>query len=238
MFRFKIKFNGFLAVCVLVYLTLFSSSCAQTGINKTAGGALAGSAMGAGLGAIVGSQSGHAGPGIAIGAAAGALGGALLGNQLDNTDQQNQELGQRVEEDQRRIEENRRLIEELRLRGADARSSNRGVVINLPDILFHFDSDRLTAEANRNLEEISGVIRDIRDRNISVEGHTDSIGSVEYNKDLSMRRARSVASELRSQGVSGDRMQVRGFGEGSPIATNNTEEGRARNRRVEVIVEN
>lgn len=222
----------------LLLISFLVVGCAQTGLNKTAGGALTGSALGAGMGAIIGSQSGHAGPGIAIGAAAGALGGALLGNQLDAADRDNQALADRSQRNQQMLDENRRLIEELRSRGADVRSSDRGVVVNLPDILFAFDSDVLTREAVRTIDEIADVISKVEGRNIAVEGHTDSIGSVEYNKDLSLRRARSVASELKQSGVRGSSMIVRGFGEGAPIATNNSEAGRSRNRRVEVIVEN
>ncbi len=206
--------------------------------NQATKGALAGGALGAGLGAIVGNQAGNTGAGIAIGSAAGALSGALIGNSFDSQDQANQQLSGQVAQNQQRLDENRRLIEELRSRGADVRSSKRGVVVNLPDVLFEFDRANLTREAVRTLEEIGDVIKDVRDRNIAIEGHTDSLGSVTYNKDLSLRRAESVARELGSRGVSRGQMNVRGFGEGSPIATNNTDSGRARNRRVEVIVEN
>lgn len=218
-------------------LLLSLSSCAPAG-RKTAIGAATGTALGAGLGAIVGSASGHAGPGIAIGAAAGGLAGGLTGNALDHQDQENEARREELARQQALIEENRRLIEELRHRGADVRASDRGVVINLPDILFEFDRSRLTPEARRTIGEISGVLRDVRDRHIAVEGHTDSIGTVVYNKRLSLDRANSVARELEYNGIPRGQMSVQGYGEGSPIATNNTEEGRARNRRVEVIVEN
>lgn len=224
------------AVGLFLVLCLFGA-CAQTGMNKTAGGALTGSALGAGLGAIVGSQSGHAGPGIAIGAAAGALGGALVGNQLDNADDRQRELESRSEANQRLAEENKRLIEELRMHGADARSSARGIVINLPDVLFEFDKARITPDARRIIEEIASVITS-SNRPISVEGHTDSVGSVQYNKKLSLDRASAVANALQDNGIPRARMAVRGFGEGSPIASNNSDTGRARNRRVEVVMEN
>ncbi|MCL4165068.1 UNVERIFIED_CONTAM: hypothetical protein GTU68_011927, partial [Idotea baltica] len=103
---------------------------------------------------------------------------------------------------------------------------------------FQFDRAELTPEAHRTIVEVSEVILPIRDREISVEGHTDSIGTVTYNKDLSRRRAEQVSSKLSSQGVPRRQLRVVGFGEGAPIATNNSEAGRARNRRVEVIIEN
>lgn len=207
-------------------------------MNRATQGALAGGALGSGLGAIVGNQSGDAGAGIAIGAAAGTLGGALIGNALDNDARANEQLEGQLSRNQQQLEENARLIEELRKRGADVRSSKRGVVINLPDILFEFDRDRLTPEARRTIDEISDVIRDVPHRDLSVEGHTDSVGSMRYNKDLSLRRAQSVAKELGRHGIPATRMRIQGYGEGAPIATNNSEAGRARNRRVEVIIEN
>lgn len=223
---------GFVGVLALVLV-----GCAPAG-QKTAIGAVTGSALGAGLGAIVGSASGHAGPGIAIGAAAGAVAGGLTGNALDRADQENEARKEEMTRQQAEIDENRRLIEELRRRGADARVSNRGVVVNLPDILFEFDRARLTSEAHRTLAEISDVLRGVQERHIAVEGHTDSVGTVIYNKRLSEDRAHSVADELVANGIPRRQMSVVGYGEGSPITTNNTAEGRARNRRVEVIVEN
>ena len=219
---------------------LLLSGCSQGfgGVNKTTTGALGGGALGAGTGAIIGSATGHAGAGVAIGAALGTVGGALVGNQMDQQDEANRQLEGQFSRNQQALDENRRLIEELRKRGADVRSSRRGVVINLPDILFEFDRANLTPEAVRTVGEISEVLRGVEGRRIAVEGHTDSIGNVVYNKQLSMRRAESVSRELGRDGVPAARMHVEGFGEGAPIATNNTEAGRSRNRRVEVIVEN
>lgn len=229
------------SLCLLaVGVSLFLGGCAQgfSGINKTTTGAVTGGALGAGTGAIIGSATGRAGPGVAIGAALGTVGGALLGNQLDQQDESNRQLEGQLSRNQEALDENRRLIEELRKRGADVRSSRRGVVINLPDILFEFDRANLTPEAVRTVGEISEVLRGIEGRRMAIEGHTDSIGTVVYNKQLSTRRAESVARELSKNGVPRSGMQVEGFGEGSPISTNNSEEGRARNRRVEVIIEN
>lgn len=229
--------RAFILILGIPILALALSGCAQ-GLNRSATGALTGSALGAGLGAIVGNQSGNTGAGVAIGAAGGALGGALIGNALDGQDQRNAQLEGQLARNQQQLDENARLIEELKKRGADVRSSRRGVVINLPDILFEFDRANLTPEAHRTIAEISDVLRDVRHRNLSVEGHTDSVGSVQYNKQLSLRRAESVVREISRNGVPREQMRVEGFGEGAPIATNNSEAGRARNRRVEVIIEN
>jgi outer membrane protein OmpA-like peptidoglycan-associated protein len=218
-------------------LALLAAGCAQQPNKATLGG-LTGSALGAGIGAIIGNQSGNAGQGVAIGAAAGALGGALIGNSLDARDNENQALNDRLSQQEKSLEENKRLIEELRAKGTDVRESRRGVVINLPDVLFDFDDDQLTNDADRTVSEIAEILKTVEDRQISVEGHTDSIGTVVYNKNLSERRAGAVASSLAANGLPQMRIRQRGYGEGSPITTNNSPEGRARNRRVEVIVEN
>ena len=227
------------AIVLLVVVGLLGGCSAHNSPNKTVVGTVAGTAVGAGLGAIIGSQTGHAGPGIAIGAATGAVGGALLGNEMDSQDRRMDELEHRNQTQAQQIEENRRLIEELRKKGLDVEQSDRGVVVNLPDILFGFDKAQLTRRAEETVAEIAKVLRNHAGRRaISIEGHTDSIGGSSYNRDLSYRRARAVFKELRANGIDDSRMQVEGYGEGAPIATNNSEMGRARNRRVEVVIEN
>ncbi len=224
-------------IVALLIILFVSAGCAK-GPNKATTGALAGSALGAGLGAIVGNQTGHAGAGVAIGAAAGALGGAVFGNSLDAQDVRRDEVRSEIALNEKQIQENQRLINELRRSGADVRDSKRGVVINLPDVLFEFDRANLTHSAKETVGEIAKVLETVKNRNIAIEGHTDSVGTVTYNKKLSVDRANSVARELSANGVSRGQMSVHGYGEGAPIATNNTDSGRARNRRVEVIIEN
>lgn len=223
-------------IILIAVVTL--SGCQDAQFRSREAGALGGAALGAGLGAIVGNQVGSPGAGIAIGSAFGALAGGVLGNESDKRNDQLSERDRMIQQQQRQLDENRRLIEELRRRGADAHSSERGVVVNLPDILFEFNKARLTPEAVRTAHEITEVLRSAQDRLISVEGHTDSMGTVAYNQHLSEQRARSVASELVASGVSRQRISTRGFGESAPIASNSTEDGRQRNRRVEVIIQN
>jgi outer membrane protein OmpA-like peptidoglycan-associated protein len=175
---------------------------------------------------------------VAIGAGFGALTGGLIGNEVDNQEAALAERDERLRSQEAQLEENRRLIAALRGRGVDVRATDRGVVINLPDVLFEFNRSRLTGEARRTVREIAEIARTTGDRRIAVEGHTDSIGSIAYNKRLSVDRARAVADELVAEGVSGRRILIRGLGESEPVASNATEAGRARNRRVEVIIEN
>jgi outer membrane protein OmpA-like peptidoglycan-associated protein len=231
--------SSFVVSSLVVAALLFTSGCASTNLRNREKGAIGGTALGAGLGAIIGSATGDAGVGTAIGAGVGALSGAFIGNEMDKEEDRDADLDNRLSQNDRIIAENRRLLDELRRQGHDARITDRGVVVNIPDVLFGFNRHDLTSSARNTIREIATTLRhSSASRDVSVEGHTDSVGTMSYNQDLSLRRARSVAHALVSEGVSRSRLSVRGFGEGDPIASNATEAGRQRNRRVEVIVEN
>lgn len=109
------------------------------------------------------------------------------------------------------------------------------VLVTLQNVHFAFDSANLTSEAKSILDAAVSKINANPSNTISVEGHTDSTGSDAYNSQLSQRRARSVAEYLASKGVSASRLKTIGKGESDPIASNDTREGRAQNRRVVVI---
>lgn len=224
-------------IAVASTLLLAAAGC-ERGLTSTETGALGGAAAGAGLGAIVGNQVGSTGAGIAIGSAIGALSGGLLGAGVDARDEEINASEERIREQDRQLAENRRLLDELKSKGMDVRTTSRGVVVNLPDVLFDFDKSSLAPSARNTVGEIAGAVSHAGNRHISVEGHTDSVGTVAYNQRLSEDRARSVASALVEHGVARRRVATRGFGENSPIASNSTASGRARNRRVEVIIEN
>jgi OOP family OmpA-OmpF porin len=100
---------------------------------------------------------------------------------------------------------------------------------------FDFDKATLKPDGKRLLDEAVRTLKDKPDMNVSVEGHTDSVGSDAYNQKLSERRAKAARDYLVSQGVSASRITVVGWGESKPVASNDTAEGRAENRRVEVI---
>jgi len=226
---------------VLVFSALFLlvlTACSSLQLSNRETGTLGGTAVGAGLGAIIGSATGDAGVGTAIGAGIGALSGAILGNEVDKKELEDANEEARLAENERILAENRKLIEQLKNQGQDVRLSDRGVVVNIPDVLFGFNRHDLTPLAQETVQEIAEVLRGSADRAISVEGHTDSVGTMRYNQDLSLKRARSVARQLEEEGISRSRLFVRGFGEGDPIASNMTDSGRARNRRVEIIIEN
>lgn len=137
-----------------------------------------------------------------------------------------------------------RLAAELLDQGLLSRKDERGLTLYLPDVLFEFDRADLTDAANQKIAAVAEiVVRLAPERILSVEGHTDSVGTAEYNLDLSLRRALAVAEALEAGGVGPDRLRTVGHGERQPVAGNQTPEGRddpagrAQNRRVEVVIE-
>jgi len=225
--------------CILVIVLLLFPACENQRFGAREKGALGGAALGAGLGAIVGHATGSTGAGIAIGSAFGALSGGLVGEGIDQQDEATRERDLQIERQDRALAENQRIINELKSSGLDVHKTKRGVVVNLPDVLFQFNKASLTSAARHTISEIAHSIKNMRSRHqIAVEGHTDSIGTVAYNQRLSQERARSVAGELVASGVSRGQVSTRGFGESRPIASNSSEDGRRKNRRVEVVIEN
>ncbi len=207
--------------------------------SKREAGALGGAALGAGAGAIIGHATGNTAAGAAIGGALGGLGGAVVGDQIQAGDQ-------KLDARQQEIAKNRALIEELKRKNLEVHETSRGVVVNLPDVLFEFNKYQLTSDARAKVRDIAQVLDGprVQNRQVSIEGHTDSIGSDQYNLRLSQLRADAVSSGLESDGVSSNRLHTRGFGKKYPIAPNKSPDGsdnpagRAKNRRVEVIIEN
>jgi outer membrane protein OmpA-like peptidoglycan-associated protein len=116
------------------------------------------------------------------------------------------------------------------------RDTARGLIVNMSDVLFDTGSYTLKPGAREMLAKISGIVLAHPGLNLQIEGHTDSVGSDEFNQQLSERRADSVRDFLAQQGVAGSSIAARGFGKTQPVATNDTPEGRQRNRRVEIVV--
>ncbi|MCS3904275.1 OOP family OmpA-OmpF porin [Methylohalomonas lacus] len=109
-------------------------------------------------------------------------------------------------------------------------------LFTLEGVNFAFDSAKLRPEAEQQLQKGVRKLRDNRSANVDVIGHTDSTGPASYNQGLSQRRAQAVADYLTNNGVDASRLTVKGRGENDPIASNDTREGRAQNRRVELVV--
>jgi outer membrane protein OmpA-like peptidoglycan-associated protein len=119
-----------------------------------------------------------------------------------------------------------------------ARQTERGLELTLSDVLFEFDKANLTPGALRSLAPLVAFLRENPDRTISIEGHTDSLGSDSYNLELSQRRAETIRDFLVQNGISSDRITARGMGKSYPVASNATEAGRQQNRRVEIVIAN
>jgi len=119
---------------------------------------------------------------------------------------------------------------------ADTQQSARGMIVSLPDILFDLNEATLKNEAKIVIAKLAGILLILPELNLRVEGHTDSTGSAGYNQTLSERRASSVRDFLAQQGIGGQRMVSVGYGLTRPVADNSTREGRAANRRVEIVI--
>jgi outer membrane protein OmpA-like peptidoglycan-associated protein len=119
-----------------------------------------------------------------------------------------------------------------------AEATDRGLVLTLGDVLFTTGKADLKAGATSNLDKLVAFLNQYATRTVEIEGFTDSVGSEDYNQGLSQRRADSVRTYLVQQGVGSERIRASGKGESQPVADNDSESGRQRNRRVEVIIEN
>ena len=125
----------------------------------------------------------------------------------------------------------RRQLENLQLRQTES-----GVVVTLGDVLFETGQTELRQEAMASLVEVVDLLQSEPDKNIRIEGHTDAVGDANTNLEISQRRADAVFEALVSLGVVAERVTTQGMGEDFPIASNETDDGRAQNRRVDVIL--
>jgi outer membrane protein OmpA-like peptidoglycan-associated protein len=238
------KRHDFVCKTVIVTGIVFLAGCSQP-LSTREKGTLVGTGFGAATGAIIGAAVGNPAAGAAIGGAVGAAGGALVGNELQKREQVANENEQVIAQQRQELAKNRELLEELKKQNLEARETERGVVVNLPDVLFEFGKANLTSGARDKTRDIAGVLTNqAQGRRVSIEGHTDSIGSDSANQALSERRAGSVAAALENEGVGRERIATKGYGKRYPVAPNRNSDGtdnpsgRAKNRRVEVIIEN
>jgi OOP family OmpA-OmpF porin len=153
----------------------------------------------------------------------------LVTQQADSLRMANEEANRRLND---ALGQLRSLVTEI----TNLRETSRGIVISLSDILFDVNQSTLKAGAAQNIARISTVLKQYPDKQIAVEGHTDSDGSDAYNQDLSDRRAAAVREALVAGGVNASMITSRGFGESQPVATNATAVGKQQNRRVEIVV--
>ena len=118
----------------------------------------------------------------------------------------------------------------------ETRDTARGLIVNMPDVLFDIGKADLKPTARERLAKIAGILLAYPDIKVEIDGYTDSTGSLEFNERLSQSRAEAVRTYLSTQGVKSDAMTTQGFGPNDPIASNETASGRQQNRRVEMVV--
>ena len=146
---------------------------------------------------------------------------------------QSEQLRQQAEKEKQDLRA--RLLQQLNSILA-TRDTARGLIANMSDVLFKTGSFELMPAARERLAKVSGILLAYPSLHVQVEGHTDSVGSDEYNQDLSEKRARAVRDYFVQQGIAADSIEAHGFGKTQPIASNETPEGRQQNRRVELVL--
>ncbi len=127
---------------------------------------------------------------------------------------------------------------EKQLSELQGKQTDKGLVLTLGDVLFETGKADLLSGALQQMDKIAAYLSQAVDRNVLVEGHTDNVGSDEYNMGLSERRANSVRFALVERGVTSNRILAKGYGKSKPVAENNTDVGRQQNRRVEITILN
>ena len=125
---------------------------------------------------------------------------------------------------------------ERQLAALEALKTDRGLVITLGDVLFEFNRAEVKPGAQARMAQLADFLKQYPDRRVSIEGHTDNIGSASYNMELSLRRAESIRGQLIGLGISPERISTAGYGKDFPVAANDTDTNRAINRRVEVVI--
>ena len=205
------------SLCAVALGSLLLTGCASTGNPDTAK-TRSGAAIGAGIGAVIGLLSkGDKFENAAIGAAIGGLGGAAIGSYQD--------------------QQERKLRAQLANSGVEVQRVGNNITLDMPGgVTFATNSADINANFYTVLDKVAATLGEFNQTVIEVAGHTDSTGSRAYNMSLSERRAGSVVSYLSSRGVARERMISVGAGPDHPVDTNDTPEGRAQNRRVEITI--
>jgi outer membrane protein OmpA-like peptidoglycan-associated protein len=186
-------------------------------MNKTQKGAAVGVGAGAAMGAIIGKAAGNTALGAVIGATVGGASGAIIGKKMDK---QAEEIKKEVP--------NAEVIHN---------PGDEGIIVNFKsNVLFATDKYALTAASKKTVNDLITILGKYPDTDLKVEGHTDSQGSEAYNQTLSEKRAKSVADYLKANNIAASRLTTIGYGETQPVASNDTDEGRAQNRRVTFVI--
>ena len=200
-------------LALLAVAGLVLTACAS--MNRKEKGAVIGGAAGAAVGGVIGNNTGSTARGAIIGAVVGGTAGAVIGHQMD---QQAREL-------------------KVAIPGAVIERVGEGIQVTFASgLLYDFDSDDIRPEAALNLANLATSLEKYPNTDLLIVGNTDALGTSEYNQDLSLRRANSASRYLTMKGVVLTRLHTSGKGELEPLASNETEAGRQRNRRIEVAI--
>ncbi|MDM1295481.1 OmpA family protein [Sphingobacterium sp. N143] len=212
------KMNRKLAVFGLTVATsamLFGSCSTIQNTNNTTKGGVIGGVAGGALGALIGGKAGNTAIGTLAGAAIGGAAGVLIGKKMDK---QAAEISKTVE-------------------GAEVTQSAEGIVVKFDSgILFDFNKSDLKASAKDNIANLVTTLNKEQGTEILVIGHTDNVGTLAANEKVSLDRANAVRAFAVSKGLASSRIQTEGRNFAEPIASNDTEAGRAQNRRVEIVI--
>lgn len=184
-------------------------------MTKTQKGAGIGAVAGGAIGALIGKKAGNTAVGAVIGGAIGGTAGAYIGR---NMDRQAAEL-------------------ESTIPGAEVIPAGEGIIVKFDSgLLFEFGKSTLSSAAMQNIDNLAASLNKYPDTDIMIIGHTDAVGTDAINNRLSLERANSVKNYATSKGVDLSRLKTSGKGKVEPIASNDTEDGRTQNRRVEVVI--
>ena len=214
------KINKLNIAAFFIAGSLLLTSCESVqNANNTQKGAAIGTATGAVIGGILGNNIGKGGNaplGAVLGGVVGGVAGGVIGDKMDKQAKEIKET----------------------LPGAEVERVGEGIKVTLNEntVNFDFNSANLTTLAKTNLDKLVTVLKNNPDTNINIYGHTDSIGSDAVNLRISAQRAAAVKNYFVANGISASRMFTEGLGKSSPIASNDTDAGRAKNRRVEFAI--
>lgn len=207
------------STAMVLTLSLVVSCNAVKNANNAQKGGVIGAAGGAVIGGVIGNNvgKGNTALGAIIGAVVGGAAGSYIGSRMDRQ-------AERIEQE---------------IPGAEVKRVGEGISVTFnEDAGVYFDTNKSVVKGTsaNTLDKLSGILAEYPKSNILVEGHTDSAGSDEYNWKLSQQRAESVTNYLVGKGISSARFTTKWYGETQPRASNETSQGKARNRRVELAI--
>ncbi|HSP41021.1 MAG TPA: OmpA family protein [Gillisia sp.] len=214
----KLGINRIMVMLFVASTLLYGCDATRNASNKQKG-AVIGTAGGAVIGGVIGNNTGDGNTalGAIIGGVVGGAAGAIIGNRMD---EQAKEIEQEIP-------------------GAEVERVGEGINVTFDEssgVYFDTEKFNINSASQATLNKLAAIFKEYPDTNILVEGHTDSAGSDSYNLTLSKNRAQAVTNYLVNNGVAKNRFETKWYGETQPKYDNNTAEGKAKNRRVELAI--